>query len=540
MEKSIELIKIKEELEEVGYATLSAFLSNALERQSEKDTHILGFVGDDLVGKSTIINSFLGDEILPTSIIPSLAETTIKYGNERVIYDSNGSIVDENDLLQSIEENDSISVFVNNEFLKNNSLIIKEYHNLLSQSNLSDMAMLEDVYKCDAVVLVMTAEHLLSESECTFIENYIKYVGDKHLLIIVNKLTSVADGEVMRVLDYVKNQITLKFADIKWTVFDLSGKYKELIQKYVTDDFKSEIMTLFGINQEDDNSSMNNVLRYIKEQLEIQRAEFQRLEEKSREERIKEKKKKEKQKELEKASIEGVGLTFQQKKNNTVEAIDNYIKNQFDEIFCKIENAFLSASNKYFWYEKELDAMWRKLIIKMSDKVNNYTSSAIGRDVDWLNAFLETELGIQSVTVNLTERGVRSVEKVVPYGTYKKYVPVGIAGGVFIGYSLFRIIGAAIGIGGGLLTYSYLEMKDSEQTEEIRREIRLKIKDISADTRKMSQKEIEKIYADILSEFENEAMDMLEEKYRFDCTDNEDCFEQRKRIDNLLKRIEEM
>lgn len=157
-------------------------------------------MGDDLVGKSTIINSFLGDEILPTSIIPSLAETTIKYGNERVIYDSNGSIVDENDLLQSIEENDSISVFVNNEFLKNNSLIIKEYHNLLSQSNLSDMAMLEDVYKCDAVVLVMTAEHLLSESECTFIENYIKYVGAKHLLIIVNKLTSVADGEVMRVV----------------------------------------------------------------------------------------------------------------------------------------------------------------------------------------------------------------------------------------------------------------------------------------------------------------------------------------------------
>lgn len=135
-------------------------------------------------------------------------------------------------------------------------------------------------------------------------------------------------------------------------IFQVS--YKELIQKYVTDDFKSEIMTLFGINQEDDNSSMNNVLRYIKEQLEIQRAEFQRLEKKSREERIKEKKKKEKQKELEKASIEGVGLTFQQKKNNTVEAIDNYIKNQFDEIFCKIENAFLSASNKYFWYEKEL------------------------------------------------------------------------------------------------------------------------------------------------------------------------------------------
>ena len=62
---------------------------------------------------------------------------------------------------------------------------------------------------------------------------------NQFLKIVVNKLTSVADSEVMRVLDYVKNQITLKFADIKWTVFDLSGKYKELIQKYVTDDFNS-------------------------------------------------------------------------------------------------------------------------------------------------------------------------------------------------------------------------------------------------------------------------------------------------------------
>lgn len=540
MEKSINLIRIQEELKENGYTTLSVFLSNALERQSKKNTHVLGFMGDDLVGKSTIINSLLDEAILPTTIIPSLAETTIKYGDERVVYDGNSSIIVGDDLSQIIEENDYVSISVNNEFLKNNSLVIKEFHGLLSQSKLSDMTMMADVYKCDAAVLVMTAEHLLSESECAFIDNYIKYVGANHLLIIVNKLTSVADADVMHILNYTKNQIASKFGDVKWTVFDLSGKYEDLVQKYVSADFKTELMTLFGMNQGDDNAPIHNTLRYIRDQLEIRRTELVSLEGKNKEERIKEKEKREKQKELERASIEGALIEFQQRRNSTVEAIDKYIKDQFDEVLSEIENAFLSASNKYSWYENELDALWEKIVIEVSDKVDSFTASEIEKDIDWLNDLLETELDIQPMSVNLNEKSVRSVGKLVPYGVYKKYAPIGIAGGVVIGYCLFRIVGAVIGLGGGLMAYSYLGTKDSTQTEEIQRKLSFKIKDISLNIRKISQKEIERIYADILSEFGNEATDILDAKYRFDCLENEVYFEQIERIDNLLKRIEEV
>lgn len=543
MEKIMELIKIQEELKKIDNATLSKFLSNTLERQAEKNIHVIGFVGDDLVGKSTIINSLLGENVLPTTIIPSLAEITIKYGDEQVAYDHNGSIIKDNDLSESVEEKEFVSISVNNEFLKNNSLMIKEFHGLLSKANLSDMDMMADVYKCDAVVMVMAAEHLLSESEKIFINNYIKYVGANHLLLIVNKLTSVLEEDVVHVLDYVKNQIALKFSDVKWTIFDLSSRYDELIKNYAPVNFKTGFMTMFGINQDADNTPILNTLQYIKEQLEIQRTELEKLEGKSKEERIKEKEKREQQKELEKVSIEGALIEFQQKRNSTIELIDKYIKNQFTNVLAEIEKSFLESSNKYSWYEKELDVLWRNLVGSVSEKVDNFVTSKIEKDIQWLNSLLKTKLEIQCFPVDIPEDSIKSSDNMLPYEGYKRYIPIGIGGGVVIGYCLFHIAGVAISLGGGVLAYSYLEMKSLMQIEELQKEFNSKIKNISLDIRKISKKEIEKIYAEVLSEFNSEAMDIIDAKYGVDDTEKYECdkyIEKRKYIDNLIKQIEEI
>ena len=170
MEKLRELIEIQQELKESGNANLSKILSTILKRQWEKEAHIIGVIGDELVGKSTIINSVLGENFLPTTVIPSIAETTIMYGDENKIYNGNGSPIENGDLPQLLEEKGDISISINSEFLKSNSLVIKEFHGLLNKSKLKDMNLMAEVYRCDAVILVMTAEHLLSESESAFIE----------------------------------------------------------------------------------------------------------------------------------------------------------------------------------------------------------------------------------------------------------------------------------------------------------------------------------------------------------------------------------
>ena len=142
MEKIDALKEIQQELTESGENMLSMLLSNTIERQSEKSTHTIGIIGDDLAGKSTIINSILGEPLLPTTVIPSAAEITIKYGNERAVYDRNGSLITDSDLAELVEEKDFLVVSTDNEFLKDNSLVFKEFRSLLNKPKIDDMELI--------------------------------------------------------------------------------------------------------------------------------------------------------------------------------------------------------------------------------------------------------------------------------------------------------------------------------------------------------------------------------------------------------------
>ena len=259
--------------------------------------------------------------------------------------------------------------------MKDNSLIIKEYHGGLRESKINDLKTMNDLYRCDAIFLVLTAQHLLSETESSFIENYIKYVGAKRLLLIVNKLDLVVNTEVEHVLDYIEKQIALKFSGVEWTVSGCPKNYEEIVDNYVSSDFKTSVKMLFRENHDADDTSIINTLKYIKEQLEIQHTELLSLEKKSKVERDNAIKQKEQQIELEKAAIENAKIEFQKKRNNTVELIDEYIKDQFVDVLSKIESSFLEAPKKYFWYEKELDPLWRSLAVSVSKRVDCYAAS---------------------------------------------------------------------------------------------------------------------------------------------------------------------
>lgn len=540
MEKIAALGEIKYELEACGNKKMSELISNVLEKQVAKNIRTLGIIGDDLVGKSTIINYLLGDDILPTTVIPTTAEITIKNGQTERICGTDGVVYDKDKLSQLTEELEYLTIEVDNAFLKENALELKEFHGLLSKTKLSNMDLMSEVYKCDAIVLVMTAEHLLSESECTFIDNYSKYVGESHILLVVNKLSVVGESEIIHVLDYAKNQIANKFDMVKWTVFDSTGQNENTISKYVSENIKQAISSLFIISNNSDEKVINNTLLYIKEQLEKQKANLAELEGKSIKEIAKKKEQSNKQKELEKAAIETSLIEFQQKRNETVEAVDQYIKEQFDEILFDIVSKFSNAANKYSWYENDLEKIWREWVASASNKVDKYTAERIGSDIIWLNDLLKTSLSIAPVEADILDNGLSNPEKLVPYAKYKKYAPIGIAGGVVIGYCLFRIIGAAIGLGGGLLAYSYLGMKDATQTDDMQRKLNAKIRDISSAVRNASRREIEKTYSEVLVEFKKEAAEIIEAKYIISDT-LDDGFEEKKRmINNLITKIEEV
>ena len=81
------LQEISNLLEDCNNKELAGLLSNFIESHNKGSIKTIGFLGDDLVGKSTIINYILGENVLPTTIIPTTSEITIKYGEKPYIYD---------------------------------------------------------------------------------------------------------------------------------------------------------------------------------------------------------------------------------------------------------------------------------------------------------------------------------------------------------------------------------------------------------------------------------------------------------------------
>ena len=537
--KAENLTDIQIMLSDSGYQGYANLLSYFLEKNNSKGKRIIGFVGDELVGKSTVINMLLGERVLPTSIIPTYAELTVKYGDKAILLRGTQEETDISKLSELIDEEVDLNVTITNDFLRDNGVEFKEFHGVFGKQKSHDIVLMSYVYKCDAIVLVMSAEHFLSETERTFIENFVKYVGNEHILLVLNKLAFVNEGNIEHVLEYAQKQITKMFPGVSWCVFDNSGNIESIISTYSGKDVKSEILRFCNSENSFNNTSADNLLEYIKEQL---KKDVKKLneEQNENEEKLKnEQKKLAEQKAFEKSSVDDAIVEFRQRKISTADKVDKFIKEQFDAVAPELVNSYLLASNKYEWYENELEKVWKVYLSDVSSKTDEYASDEILKDIEWLNTLFQTKLGVKPIVVEMPEENLKKADKVVPYGNYKKIAPIGIGGSTIIGYCLFRIVGAAIGLGCGILAYSYLNSMDTTQDEEIKREITSMVRDISSKVRKLSKEEIEKIYDNVISEFKREAKNIIDSKYRFSEVTKSDTTDQIIKLSAIINKIEE-
>ena len=534
------LIEIQNVLKENGYPIYADLVSNYVIKYKGREKRVIGFVGDDLVGKSTIINLFLDRNILPTSVIPTVAEISINYGEEERVFLKSGEEAGFNNITELGEEESFLNIVISDEFLREHLLEIKEFHGLLGKQKISDMTVMSEVYKCDVVVLVMTAEHLLSESECAFIENYIQYVGVNHILLVVNKLSAISNNDVENVLKYVEKQFDRKFPKVRWTVFDRDKKNQKFASKFNNKNIKEEVLLLCGKADELDCISVDNMLHYVCSCLEEDIKRIEKEQEKSEEDIKRKNEKLKEQKEWDEASIEETLIEFQKKRNETVKRIDTFIKNKFEEIFRDIIKKSSKAPNKYSWYENELNVYWKKRISDISNKIDEYAEEEVAKDIQWLNALLQTELRINFVTADMPDENLKYDDKITPYGTYKKYAPIGISGGIVIGYCFFRIVGAVVGLSGGLLIYKYLGVMEHSQDDEIQRSIDLKVRDVADEVRKLLRKDIEKSYDEAILEFKRVSKDIIDSKYRYIDINKSEYSEKVEKLSAIVKMIKEV
>lgn len=535
------LAQIEQELIETGNDALATMLKNAKRKQVEGSTYTLGVLGDDLTGKSTIIDHLLNEEILPTTLIPSETDVKIKYGVKTEIYDENGTSIGKQEALSSLlEKEKKLTIYADNKYLLEKSLEVKEYHGVLDKSKLGDMELMADIYKCDAVILVMSSVHALSEIECRFIENFVKYVGASHILLVLNRLSLIQKDEITSLLNYMKNKLESGFAEVKWTVYDPQHEYKNIINGYSDGNLRKELDSLISINPEEKEVALKNTLEYIREQLEKQKNRMEGEQVKEQEECERKNTQFRKEREVEELAVETTLIEFRQRKNNAIELVDAFIKSQFDGILSKVTNEYINSTDKFSWYENKLEKMWNKLIKKAASDTDEYAADQISKDIEWLNGKLNTELEIEKSGVKIPRRNLKNDEKMHPYGVYKKYAPIGMGGGLVLGYCLFRIIGAAIGMGGGLVVYSYLSSKDTAQNNKILNELKQKITKISEDTRKLSRNDLDKLYSNIVNEYQCEAAGITESKYKSLIVEKSENEEQSQKLNKIIKKIMEV
>lgn len=513
MNEKSNLYDVQKKLMLSGYEKLAGVVGDYIEKAERHGSFHIGIVGDDLVGKSAVINAILNEKIIPETVLPSSAEISVKYGKSNEIRNQNNQIVEGEELLRLIEDDDAVSIVTPNEFLRENKVEIKEFHGLLSKQKMSDMFWMSSIYKCDAVVVVMSAEHLLSENECSFINNYIQYVGENHLLLVVNKLASVAENDVEHVLKYAQKQIEAKFPKIKWAINNIDDRYSGVVSKYTNIGAVEGIKTLCGESKDADSHANDNLISFVRDELHTEIENLKEKRGKSSEEikisnqRILE------QKELEKATIEEELLEFTQRRNTTVEKVDSFIKKEFANISDALIEEYDNSKDKCKWYDNELEKSWKHRVSSASERSDDFIGNMIVGDVKWLNHILDTSMKSQGININIPIEQL-NVTKVKPYGAYRKYVPIGMGGGIVIGYCLFRLVGAVIGLGGGMLAFSYLKFIESSQDEEIKRGISSQVRDISSEVRKLTRIDIEKIYDGIIAEFKKEVDNILDSKFR--------------------------
>ena len=520
MNRDVELSNIHSELLEAGYGGYAYLIPDGKEKTNGDMSFVLGVAGDDLTGKSSIINYVLDQNILPTSVIPSKAEITITVGDENSDEENEKDM----ELSERIEEEEYVEVVTSNEFMKSNRMTIKEFHGLVGREKSADLELLSDAYKCDKMIFVMSAEHLLSEAENIFIENYVKFVGADNLLVIINKVDLLADSDVGNVLEYARKQIESRYEKVKWVLFDKSGKRHA--GNCEEKEIKNLLKSMVEVPQNRNDALANNMLDYISEQLSNECSLLEKDKEKNFDAIVKENEKISQMKKNEETTIEETLIEFKQKKNRLSEKIDILIKEGFEKITNELLQEFSSAANKCAWYKNELERKWQQKVNRLSEDIDKAETETICNDVNWINSILETQLGQNSITLEMKSYRISGNDKVVPYGAYKKYVPIGSGGIAVIGFCLFRMVGAVVGVGSGLLAYAILELKDATQNEELKNQLSTKIRDVSVEIRKMSTKEIELIYMNILSEFKKEAKTIIDDKYK-EKSVNEDVYSEK-------------
>lgn len=207
------------------FASQADDLRKLLERLNEQRFH-LAVLGQFKRGKSTLLNALLGEEILPSSVIPLTAiPTFILAGEKRKarIFFSNDRPYVEKESLDASELNSFLSQYVAEESNPSNQLNVAYVEVTHPASILRKGAVLIDtpgigsthrhnteatlnfIPQCDAAILVVSPDPPITEVEIEFLKEVRTRIS--RIFYVLNKADYLSEQDKNKILDFLRSVI---------------------------------------------------------------------------------------------------------------------------------------------------------------------------------------------------------------------------------------------------------------------------------------------------------------------------------------------
>lgn len=513
----------------------------------ENDVFKIAVVGEMLKGKSTFINKLLGQNILPAGIIPSDCTISIKYGNNNQVVDEQGNCLETTKLEEATDECKHLTIESTLDLLKEMGVSITEYPGLTTIHDDADFLTMSEIYNSDGAILIVSAEQLLSITECNFLEYFCKYVSADRILVLINKLELVNTSEYEQVVSYAETKIQTRFPGVKYGILSedviIPNTSTQLLQGI--NSVKTVIAEWVSKNQSDIQRTSEPVLTYIGEALQHEYEEATVAETQDDEKRNAQKIEQEKQKQLKLAELERITLEFQSRRNIAEQLIMDSIRHGFSAVENHLIDDYNKAVDKAIWCSDHLQRTWEKELDALAQGIDKKAIAAIQGDAEWLDTQIIEQAHLDDATFNtmIESDNLPVIAGIKPYNRYKRYIPFGIGGSTVIGFCFFRMIGAAVclagGIAAGAIVSSILSSKEDEQDSKVKEILSTDIRKIKESTSKLAEKQILQIYKEIEEQFKKECEIYISQEFATSNTDST-IESQSKKLQALMQSVKEV
>ena len=533
-----ELIKqTTEVLDKCGFKEMSAQV-NQIQKDISRERFIVSVVGEFSNGKSTFINSLLGDEtMLPVGNLPTTAILThIRYADQpkMVVFDDKGarqSVLD-------IRAESWVGLTVENFGEKNpkgcvimgipNAWLGKYHIELIDCPGAGDLSeeraqiIGEVLDRANGAIIALNATTALSNSERIFIRNRIVSRKIPFTLIIVNKLDLVRKEERSKVIRYIQNLLALNKITIPVFVpydiempddeyNDIIGKEKVLseVAKWTRHPQRQHLVRAWVKARIGE--IVNNAIVTLSE-----RENLLKLDDNKRLEMIASKKHA-----LSKLEIEwnDLALKLQAKSNECYARFLKKAEEYTLDITEKLQYEVSHAPSPEKWWKEDYPYRLKVELANMSVGLENVIARTVASNAKWFNDLLNQKFRsiVQVGNILIADKEEyknQKSERTLEFENLSKRQNVARVGTVVLSLALAPVFGlvATMGVGtvGALLSASVFKKKIEEQRAYVKDAIAKDIPNIIMQATVKSEQRIKKLYEEMLADSDKKKYAWLE------------------------------